>query len=186
MRRTLRLAAAVPALALMGALLHGCGDADADDVTAPPTASGTTLVDCAELIPDDVVGELGWTNASAPTLDSATCTRTAGQGRIEVERRPVPGTSSDDLPAAGQKQYDDRCAALSDGRAGEEVDWLGADVSGCAVVTADGSGVNVLLALTEAGLLVETRVYVDQPVASAEQVRAALTDLAQGAVARLG
>lgn len=185
MRRVLGLVALVPATALLATLLHGCGDADADDVSSPPAAEETTLADCAALIPDDVLEGLGWTASATPTLDSATCSLGADQGTLSVARRPVPGTSSDDLPEAGQEEFDERCADLSDGQAGHEVDWLGSDAAGCAVVTGDGSGINVLLAVSDAGLLVESRVTTDQPTASAAQVQAALAELAQTALQRL-
>src|SRR4051812_34377754 len=182
MRRTLRLVVLVPTTVLLASLLHACGDADANEVSAPPTPQQTTLADCVALIPDDVVEGLGWTASSDPSLDSATCELDADQGTVSVLRRPVPGASSDDLPEAGRQAYDERCASLSDGQAGQEVDWLGDAARTCAVVTGDGSGVNVLLALTDAGLLVESRVTVDDGTASAAQVQQALTDLTSNAL----
>jgi len=184
MRRTLGPASLLATAVLTGALLGGCGDSDADDV-ATPSGEETTAADCAALIPDDVVSALGWTADSAPTRDSATCTLGADQGTLSVARRPVPGVDGDDLPEAGQDEYAERCAVLRDGQGGQEVDWLGSEATTCAAVTDDGSGVNVLLALTDAGLLVETRVTVDEPTASAEQVQGALSELARTAVQRL-
>jgi hypothetical protein len=104
---------------VLAGTLAGCSD---DDDASRPRAERTTDSDCARVIPDDVFTTLGWT----PTAEGATatvrgCHREAEQGYVEVRERTG---------------YDRLCATLD--RAGEvgpgaPVDWLGDDVTACAV-----------------------------------------------------
>ena len=106
--------------------LTGCSD---DDDARTPEAEPTTDSDCASRIPDHVFTTLGWT----PTADGATatmrgCHREAEQGYVEVRAR---------------SGYDRICATLDRTGTvgpGQPVDWLGADVTACAVEPAADVG----------------------------------------------
>ena len=111
-----RLALLAVAVLLLPA---GCDD---DDTSGHATAHETTDAECAAVIPDDVFTTLGWT----PTAEGATatvrgCHREAEQGYVEVRER---------------SGYDRLCATLDRTGTvgpGQAVDWLGADVTACAV-----------------------------------------------------
>jgi len=113
------------ALLVVAALLlpTGCSDdGDDGDGADVPQAEPTTDADCAARIPDQVFTTLGWT----PTAEGATatmrgCHREAEQGYVEVRDR---------------SDYDRLCATLDRTGTvgpGQPVDWLGADVTACAV-----------------------------------------------------
>jgi len=117
------------ALLAVAALLlpTACSD-DGDGARVGP-AEPTTVADCAESIPDHVFTTLGWTpTAEGATVTARGCHREAEQGYVEVRAR---------------SGYDRICASLDRTGTvgpGQPVDWLGADVSACAVEPAADVG----------------------------------------------
>jgi hypothetical protein len=194
MRRTPGPLLLVPIVALSALLLHGCGDSAADTTSdGGPSSSqpSPTAADCAALLPDDAVDTLGWSWTGEAAVDLGRCTREADQGTLSAMLRPVPGVDSDDLPAAAEKEYDERCAQLAtNGTEAEDVDWLGSSTPGCAVLgeqdaTGQTSGVSTLVAHDAAGHLAEVSVAADQPTQGA-LVQETLTALAQGVLGARG
>jgi hypothetical protein len=152
------------ALLVVAALLlpTGCDD----DAGGPPAPDETTDAECAARIPDHVFTTLGWT----PTEDPAEatlrgCHREAEQGYVEVRVRAT--------------SYDKLCATLDrTGTVGPglPVDWLGADVTACAVEpTADVGQTKVVVRGTGREVTqVTVAVLTGTPQA---QVRAAVAEL---------
>jgi hypothetical protein len=152
-------------LALLAAALlllpTGCDD----DTSSSPTPDETTDADCAAMIPDRVFTTLGW----QPTADGATatvrgCHREAEQGYVEVRDRTG---------------YDRLCATLDRTGSvgpGEPVDWLGAEVTACAIEpTADVGQTKVVVRRSgDKATQVTIAVLTGTPQA---QVRAAVAEL---------
>ena len=144
----------------------GCSD---DDTSGPPSpAETTTDADCALRIPDEVFTTLGWT----PTADGATatvrgCHREAEQGYVEVRER---------------SGYDRLCATLDRTGAvgpGDPVDWLGADVTACAVEPGGDVGQTKVVVQGDEGAVTQVTVAVLTSTPRA-QVRAAVAELVAG------
>lgn len=174
MTRTLPLGLAALLSAL---LLQGCAE-DAKSTATPGPAQSTSLADCADVLPDHAFTSLGWQPSGEPALDSGTCTRSATQGDVAVQRWPVAAVGGDDLPKAAEKAFADRCKDLY-GQAATRVDWLGSDMPGC-VALGGRRGQSTILALTTHDTLVEARVSADEPT-QPDRVRAGLVELAQAA-----
>jgi len=154
----IRLGVAVAALVA----LAGCSD---DDGERSPQAEPTTDADCARMLPDGVFTTLGWT----PTAEGATatvrgCHREAEQGYVEVRER---------------RDYDRLCATLdrTGGVApGVQVDWLGDEVTACAVEpTADVGQTRVVV--KRDGDRVTQVTVVALTATARTQVRAAIAEL---------
>ena len=153
-------------LAVLAALsTAGCSDDD-DSATPPqPTVSPTTDADCAERLPDSVFATLGWTpTAKGAEATQRGCHRDAEQGYVEVRDRGG---------------YDELCASLdrTGGVApGVPVDWLGDDVTACAVEPAAGVGTTKVVVQRAGGRATQITVAVltDTPQA---QVREAVAEL---------
>jgi hypothetical protein len=156
-------------------LLQACGE-DARTTASPGPARSTSLAVCADVLPDRAFTSLGWEPAGEPALDSGTCTRTAAQGDVAVQRWPVAAVGGDDLPQAAQQAFEDRCKDLY-GQAARRVDWLGADLPSC-VALGGRRGQSTILALTTHHTLVEARVSADRPT-SPDRLRAGLVELAR-------
>lgn len=176
----------VPVLAalLLGGVLSSCSsDVDAvSDEARSPSATETTLEQCRDLLTDEALEAMAWDREGEPTLDGSSCIQQASQGVVRVQRRPVGAGSAEELPAAAQKAFDDRCAELGGmvgDAAGEEVDWLGEETPACVAPAGGRTGTTTLLVLwPTSSLLVEARVEADEPTAP-DAVRAAVTSLAQ-------
>lgn len=164
--------------ALVSALLLQACEEDAARTASPGPARSTSLADCAGVLPDHAFTTLGWQPSGEPALDSGTCTRTAAQGDVAVQRWPVAAVGGDDLPQAAQQAFEDRCQDLY-GQAARRVDWLGSDMPSC-VALGGSRGQSTLLALTTHHTLVEARVSADEAT-SPDQVRAGLVELARAA-----
>src|SRR3954447_25062417 len=148
---------AVAALLLLG----GCDD----DTSGSPTADETTDADCVLVIPDHVFTTLGW----QPTAEGATatirgCHREAEQGDVEVRDR---------------SGYDRLCATLDrTGTVGPgvPVDWLGPEVTACAVEPTGAVGQTKVVVRRSGGKATEVTVAVLTGTPQA-QVRAAVGEL---------
>jgi len=140
----------------------GCSD---DDGASEPQADRTTDADCARMIPDDVFTTLGWT----PTAEGATatvrgCHREAGQGYVEVRERTG---------------YDRLCATLDrsgDIGPGVPVDWLGDDVTACAVEPTADVGQTRVVVQGDGDTVTQVTVVVLTATAQ-DRVRAAVAEL---------
>ncbi len=153
-------------LALLAAALvllpTGCDDDDAD----APSSHQTTDADCAELIPDQVFTTLGWT----PTPKGATvtvrgCHREAEQGYVEVRDRVA--------------SYDKLCATLDRTGTvapGQPVDWLGDDVTACAVEPSTDVGQTKVVVRRSGDEVTQVTIAVLTSTPQA-QVRAAVAEL---------
>jgi hypothetical protein len=110
--------------ALLLALTACSGDPGQDE----PGSSRTTDADCATRIPDKVFDTLRWSPPKAAEATVRGCHRETEQGYVEVRERTG---------------YDKLCASLdrSGGVApGTPVDWLGGDVTACAVEPTGDTG----------------------------------------------
>jgi len=151
-------------VAVLALLLALAGAGCSDDDTPPPRAQETSDADCSDRIPDAVFTTLAW---SAPRPAEATvrgCHREAEQGYVEVRDRTG---------------YQKLCRTLD--RSGEvgpgtPVDWLGSDVTACAVEPVGDVGQTkvVVKGDGDAALQVTIAVLAGTPRA---QVRAAVAAL---------
>ena len=169
-----------PVALVSAVLLQACGGGDAATTASPGPAQSTSLDQCADVLPDSVFTTLGWEPSGQPELDSGTCSRTAAEGDLAVQRWPVAAVGGSDLPRAARKSFDERCGDLY-GHSAQQVGWLGAGMPSC-VALGGPRGMSTLLALTPDHTLVEARVSADEST-SAERVRAGLTELARAAAA---
>jgi hypothetical protein len=155
----------VAALALLVALAACSGE---QDPGLQPADEATSDADCARRIPDGVFTTLGWTaTAEGATATVRGCHREAQQGYVEVRDRTG--------------DYERTCRTLDRSGGvdpGVHVDWLGDDVTACAVEPAGGSGVGQTKVLVagegDALTLVTIAVLTSTPQA---QVRAAVEQL---------
>ncbi|WP_457207955.1 hypothetical protein [Nocardioides sp. P5_C9_2] len=182
--RRLSVPISVP-LVLAGALSSCSGDVDGVSAgSRSPSAAETTLERCRDLLPDEALDAMGWDLRGEPSLDGSSCVQLAAQGAVRVQRRPVGAGSAQELPAAAQRAFDDRCAELGGmvgDAAGEEVAWLGEENPACVAPAEGETGTTALLVLWPASsLLVEARVEADEPTAP-DAVQAAVTSLARAA-----
>jgi hypothetical protein len=113
-------------LLLTAVLLAGCSD---DDSGITAQAEATTDADCAELIPDHVFTTLGWVGTpEGAEFTVRGCHRESEQGYVEVRER---------------RGYRKLCRTLDHTGGlspGAPVDWLGEDVTACAVEPAGDVG----------------------------------------------
>jgi hypothetical protein len=139
----------------------GCSE----DTGRVPSSEETTDADCAAQISDQVFTTLGWT----PTAEGATatvrgCRREAEQGYVEVRER---------------RGYDKLCATLDRTGAlgpGLPVDWLGADVTACAVEADGDVGQTKVVVKTDDDTVTQVTIAVLTSTPQA-QVRAAVGEL---------
>jgi hypothetical protein len=111
-----------PVLAAATTVLALAGCSGEEDSGLGPDQNVTTDADCAERIPDAVFTTLGWTATGKPAeVTVRGCHREAEQGYVEVRER----TGYDHLCTTL-----DRTGGVSPG---VPADWLGADVTACAV-----------------------------------------------------
>lgn len=157
-------------LVLSVAGLAGCGD-DADEVGtgAEPTGGGTTLEDCAGLLPDSVLDTLGWAGGT-PGVDLGTCTLSGDDGDVSVQRRPVSGTTQGVLA--------ERCTDYDD------VDWVAGAAGQCGVVGPDELDLGVLVVDLDGETVLEAVVNPRTPT-DPEAVRAALVEVVEAAASAL-
>jgi hypothetical protein len=143
-------------------LPSGCDDDDAD----APSSHQTTDADCAELIPDQVFTTLGWTpTAKGATVTVRGCHREAEQGYVEVRDRVA--------------SYDELCATLDRTGTvapGEPVDWLGADITACAVEPTADVGQTKVVVQRSGDEVTQVTIVVVTGTAQA-RVRAAVAEL---------
>ena len=152
-------------LLAVAALLLPTGCSDDDAGVRVVRAEPTTDADCAARIPDHVFTTLGWT----PTAEGATatmrgCHREAEQGYVEVRER---------------SGYDRLCASLDRTGTvgpGQPVDWLGADVTACAVEPAADVGQTKVVVRGSGDEVTQVTIAVLTSTPQA-QVRAAVADL---------
>lgn len=126
------------AAALAGLALAGCSGDD----PAAPTAQPTSDADCAATVPASVLTDLGWTPHGAPEATVRGCHREAEQGYVEVRDRP-------DASYARLCRHVDPTTAKAPAVA---VDWLGADVTACALEPAAGVGTTRVLVREDHGV----------------------------------
>ncbi len=176
---------AVATAATLTLLLGGCSD-EADEPTAP-TDDPTSAADCTDLVPPAALDAVGWSASGGPLVEDGTCRQETDGGAVTVQRRPVPATSEDEVPASATEQFDKRCAVLGsivDDVPGEEVDWLGPERRACAALPDDGAaGTSSMVALVSESVLMEFRLESDAPLAAGD-VQAAMTELADAAAWR--
>lgn len=144
---TPRLALPVAAL-VASAMLAGCSDDDPDETAAPTTPAVTSDAGCAQLIPDDALTTLAWTPSGGAEYTVRGCRREAKQGYIEVRRRTGKATSD----AKAQRVFDDTCRTLDRTGApapGAKADWLGDEVTACAVEPRKEVGLTKVVVLTK-------------------------------------
>jgi hypothetical protein len=138
-----RMGIRIVALALVAILASGCTD---DEAPEGSSTGAVTDADCARIIPESVITGLGWTPHASPESTIRGCHREGEQGYVEVREQP-------------HASYAKQCKTLDNtgGLApGTPVDWLGADVTACAVEPSAGTGSTKVVVKREKGTTLVT------------------------------
>lgn len=175
----------VPLTALVAGsvMLAGCSE-DVDDAQRDQTATdgATTPSLCRELTPDASLAAAGWTAEGEAAVDGDTCRREGSGGAVSVQRRPVPAGSADEIGAAADATFEERCdelGGMTEKPAAEEVDWLG-DVPACAWIPDDPASYYALVVRWPDDRVTEARVTPTEPLAE-KSAREALISLSNAA-----
>ena len=171
-----RLRVLLPLAALLlGGALAGCSSDDEPEPTPSAAVEPESDAGCAQLIPDEALGALGWTAQGGAAYTVKGCRREARQGYVEVRRRTGKVTT----PEKADRVYDDLCRVLDrtgTPSPGVDAPWLGEDVTACTVEPTRKVGLSKVVVLIKKRLVFQYAIAVLEATPQ-PKVRAAFRQL---------